>query len=165
MAGTLGRLNPQYYQASGEATPQMELPAQFQSNPPADSPLSDHLGLVTESYHDHRRGPVVQRVPRQNGMRTLYSRGRDRMLIRRDGADGTPRPWVSGFQPDNIGPIRNCHFNDSLYEAGYPGYNLGLSFKVPTLQTLPAGTARTSVEAPSMITISRNPPLMRRRNR
>jgi len=55
------------------------------------------------------------------------------MPIHRLGADGQPYPWNSGFQPDSHGPIHDAGFNDALFQAGYPGFNLGLSFKVPTL--------------------------------
>jgi hypothetical protein len=55
----LGRLNPQYYQASGEATPQAELPEQFVSNAPATSPLADHLTVGYMSSWDIRRCRVA----------------------------------------------------------------------------------------------------------
>jgi hypothetical protein len=166
MAGNLGRLNPQYYQASGVATPQAQLPEQFISNPVPPSPLSGHLCVGYEGSYDIRRAPVVTRVPRMNGMRTLYGRGVTRMPIRRLGADGQPVPWNSAAQPDDMGPIRNCHFNDALYQAGYPGFNLGLSFKVPTLNTTNAGSGMISatpslMQNPSVV----NPPLLRRASR
>jgi hypothetical protein len=164
MAGNLGRLNPQYYQASGEATPQAQLPEQFVSNPVAESPLSDHLTVGYESYHDIRRCPAVSRVPRMNGIRNLYHRGTVNMPIRRIGADGIPYPWVSSAQRRDMGPIRNAHFNDGLFQAGYPGWNLGLSFKVPTLQTLAGGGTASASQTPAIMGISRNPPLFRGNN-
>jgi hypothetical protein len=164
---SLGRLTPgapQYFQASGESTPQAQLPEQFVSNPVASSPISDHLTIAYESYHDIRRAPVVSRVERTVGMRTLYNRGMSRMPIRRLGADGQPFPWNSNMQPMNEGPIRNCHFNDALFQAGYPGFNLGLSFKVPTLNTTNGG-ARSAQNTPANINVSANPPIMRRATR
>ena len=157
MAGNLGRLNPQYYQASGEATPQAQLPEQFRSNNPPASPLSGHLAMVTESYADFRQTPIVHRVERTLGMRNLYRRGATRQPIQRLGADGTPIPWDSSFQPNDMGPIRNCHFNDALFQAGYPGFNLGISFKVQTLPTQSGQTTRPQVQAPAMINISTQP--------
>jgi|SRR5579871_377042 len=158
----IGRLQPQYFQASGEATPQAQLPEQFVSNAPATSPIASHLAVGYENAHDFRRGPVVHRVERTIGMRTTYSRGQTRMPIRRLGADGQPYPWNSAANAQDQGPIRNCHFNDALYQAGYPGYNLGLSFKVPQLNTQSAETTRPQVSAPSMIDIARHTPLFRR---
>lgn len=161
----LGRLNPgspQYYQASGEATPQARLPEQFVSNPPADSPLYGHLQDVYVSYHDIRKAPIVSRVPDMTGYRTLYARGMSRMPIQRLGADGTPVPWTSRFQPDNEGPIRNGRFNDALFRAGYPGYNLGLSFKVPTLESQSSQMRPSATYAPANINVSQRIPLMRK---
>lgn len=156
MAGNLGRLNPQYYQASGEATPQAEMPEQFVSNPVSASPLSGHQSYQFESYHDIRRASVVSRVERTVGMRNLYQRLHSQMPVKRLGADGQPYPWDSSFQSINQGPIRNGHFNDALYQAGYPGFNLGLSFKVPTLQTTNAGSGMIS-PTPALTGQSRQP--------
>lgn len=164
MAG-LGRLNPQYYQSVGESTPQAQLPEQFVSNMPAESPLHGHLGVVVQSAWNPRDCPAVSRVPRQGGMRTLYHRGLERMPIKRNSADGPPLPWISAVQPDNMGPIRNCHFNDALFQAGYPGFNLGLSFKAPQLNTLSGNVTRPQVQAPAMMNISNNPATMLRPTR
>jgi hypothetical protein len=164
---TLGRLAPgnaQYFQSSGESTPQAQLPEQFVSNPVASSPISDHLSVAYESYHDIRRAPIVSRVERTVGMRTLYNRGMSRMPIRRLGADGQPIPWNSSMQPLNEGPIRNCHFNDALFQAGYPGFNLALSFKVPTLNTTQGG-GRSADYTPANINVSKTPSILRRATR
>lgn len=119
------------------------------------------------SYHDFRKAPIVSRVPDMTGYRTLYARFMTRMPVTRNGADGTPRPWNSGFQPLDQGPIRNGLFNDALFRAGYPGYNLGLSYKVQTLDTTNAGSGMISpnppLDTPRNAKI-RNPTLMRRRS-
>jgi hypothetical protein len=159
MAGNLGRLTNQYYQASGESTPQAQLPEKFVSHPVATSPVSDHLTVAYESYHDLRRAPIVTRAPRMNGYRTLYSRGMSSQPIKRLGADGQPFPWNSAANRHDQGPIRNGLFNDALFQAGYPGFNLGLSFKVQSLPTQSAQTTRPAVQAPAMINIARKPPL------
>ena len=150
----LGRLQPQYFQASGEVTPQAQLPEQFVSNPVPPSPIAGHLAVGYESYHDVKRAPIVTRVPRMNGIWHLYKRFFTQMDIRRDGADGTPRPWNSAANRADMGPIRNSHFNNGLFQAGYPGYNLGLSFKVQQLDTTNRGSGM----------ITANPPLMQSRN-
>jgi hypothetical protein len=159
----LGRLQPQYFQASGEATPQAQLPEQFVSNPVPPSGLSGHLNVAYESYHDIRRAPIVSRVPNMTGIWHLYKRFFTQMDIRRDGADGSPRPWNSAANRADMGPIRNGHFNNGLFMAGYPGYNLGLSFKVPTLPTTNAGTGMISSSPPLMQSpLARTPAVNRR---
>lgn len=143
--GTLGSnsRSAQFYQASGESTPQATLPEQYISNPAATSPISGHMKTPTDwmSQLPGRDAAVVRRWPRMVGMRYLYARGMTPMPIQALGADGIPRPWVSRAQPNNEGPIRNGGFNDALFQAGYPGFNLGLSFKVPTV-------SRTGVNQP-----------------
>jgi hypothetical protein len=68
-------------------------------------------------------------------MRYLYARGAVRQPISPlgTGPDLGQAVWSSDFQPDLMGPIHDAGFNDSLFQAGYPGFNLGLSFKVQTL--------------------------------
>jgi hypothetical protein len=162
MQNTLGRLQPaQFYQASGEATPQAQLPEQFVSNPPPSSPLTSANAPPHAYWHDIRTRSYVQRMERTVGMRTVYARGMTRMPIRRDGADGTPRPWNSAANRNDMGTIRNCHFNDALFQAGYPGYNLALSFKVIGLNTLP-GRSRSADLTPANINVSNNTTLVQR---
>lgn len=135
----LGNLTPgnAYYQASGEATPQAQMPQKFQSTPPPSSALNSGFRPPV-ILPNNRNEPLVSRVPRSKGMRYLYALGHREMPIKRIGADGMPIPWDSAYQSMNHGPIRNGGFNDQLFQAGYPGFNLGLSFKVPTLAA-PAG--------------------------
>lgn len=159
MAGAnIGRLNPSQavYQSSGEATQQEPLPKKFQSTPVASSPIHSHLSVPPDWVPDTRTMPIVNRAERKRGMWYLYARGARRMPIKRLGADGSPLPWNSSFQPNNMGPIRNAGFNNALYQAGYPGFNLGLSFKVPTLKTM--GGPRIGMISP--ITVSSNRKVM-----
>jgi len=159
---TLGRLQPaQYFQASGESTPQAKLPEQFVSTPQPASPIGSANMLPYENWHATNAMSYVDRHERMEGMRTLYQRGMTRMPIRRDGADGTPRPWNSAANRNDMGPIRNGHFNDALFQAGYPGYNLGLSFKVQNLNTINSGQ-RSIDNTPANINVSNNPPLLQR---
>lgn len=155
----------QYFQSSGEATQQADLPQKFQSMPQPASPLASHQCFARAGFNDVHTTPVVTRRERLNGFRHLYSRGMTRMPVRRLGADGQPYPWDSGYQPNNQGPIRDATFNDALYQAGYGGYNLGLSFKVPTLQSTNAKTARSSRNTPANIDVARHVRLMRRADR
>lgn len=125
----------QFWNASGEATEQATLPTEFESNPIATSPIASHLQFATDhtSFVPGQPNAVVRRWPRMIGMRYLYVRGAIRMPIQRLGADGTPIPWRSAYQPMNQGPIHDAGFDDANFQAGYPGFNLGLSFKVPTV--------------------------------
>jgi len=136
----LGRLNPsqQVFMASGESTPQSKLPEKFQATPQPTSPIASQLSIPPDWMPDIATAPIVNRRPRMNGMRYLYARGAVRQPYERVGQPGgaPPRPYISAFQPNDMGPIRNAGFNDALFQAGYPGFNLGLSFKVPTLPTM-----------------------------
>jgi hypothetical protein len=134
----LGRLNPakQYYQASGASTPQQEMPAKFKATPQPSHSLNAQQYLRPEYLDDIKREPIVNRVPRTVGMRYLYARGIHRQPIERMGNNVGPQPNISRFQPNDFGPIHDAGFNDALYQAGYPGFNLGLSFKVPSIKTM-----------------------------
>jgi hypothetical protein len=149
-----GKLNPtetkQYYQASGEATPQQQLPAKFQSAVPPPSPVTGRQTIAAEWLPDIKQSPVVNRRPRMVGMRYLYAHGTVRQPVERLGNSMRPAPNISRYQQYLHGPIHDAGFNDALFQAGYPGFNLGLSFKVQTLQT--QGGARLNMKSP--ITIS-----------
>jgi len=147
-----GRLQPgaQVYQVSGESTPSVKVPEKFISTPMPTSGLTSGLNVRPEWMPDIKRAPVVHRIPRMNGIRHLYARGMHRQPIERIGNNVRPRPNISAFQPNNFGPIHDAGFNDALFQAGYPGFNLGLSFKVPSLPTM--GGPRTNLKSP--ITVS-----------
>jgi hypothetical protein len=152
----LGALTPgnQYYNASGEATPEAKLPTEFQSMNVASSARVAVNRVPPEWMPDLRRTPIVQRRERMNGIWHLYSRAMQRQPYNRLGQPGgqPPRPNISGFQPNDMGPIRNGGFNDALYQAGYPGFNLGLSFKVQPLPT--QGGPRSNMDQGGPQTIS-----------
>lgn len=132
----MGRLTPQRgtWQASGEATPSATLPEKFVMTPPPDSPLCSNVIPASEPAGDIRRAPIVSRRERMNGMRYLYARGISRMPTHQATGDGGINVQVTNFNRNDMSPIHNAGFNDALYQAGYPGFNLGLSFRVPTLQ-------------------------------
>jgi hypothetical protein len=131
--------------SSGESTPAAQVPEQFKATPRPNSPIASGLDVPPEWMPDIKRAPVVDRRPRMNGIWHLYARGARRQPYERVGTPGgnPQRPYISAFQPNDMGPIRNGGFNNALYQAGYPGFNLGLSFKVPTLQT--QGGPRTNM--------------------
>jgi hypothetical protein len=135
MPGKLGANSDSagYYQASGEATPQQKLPAEFVSTNRPASPIHGAVTMAPDWNGNTRRMPIVQRAQRTKGMKYLYVRGATRQPIHPLGADGVPYPWTSKFQPNLQGPIHNGGFNYALFQAGYPGFNLGLSFRVPIL--------------------------------
>jgi hypothetical protein len=157
----LGRLTPgsQFYQSSGESTPEAKLPVKFITQPPAESPIAGHLPTAAGfTPHGPQAIPVVQRAERMVGMRYLYAFGHRSMPIQRLGADGPPNPWTSAFQRMLHGPIHDAGFNDALYQAGYGGFNLGLSFKVPTLPqnvTVPTRGVQKSFNITQKLTRSR----------
>ena len=117
VAGQLEPIDPAYYKT---LTP---------------SPISSQLNIAAQATT--RQGMVVCRAERKAGMRYMYVRGQVRQPISPlgTGPDLGNAVWSSDFQPDFQGPIHDAGFNDALFEAGYPGYNLALSFKVAKLPT------------------------------
>jgi len=164
----LGALTPgaQYYQASGEATQQQKLPEQFKAQNVSSSPLCDGLKQPPAFIPagSHRRAPVVQRRPRMNGIWHLYSRRMQRQPYERVGTPGgnPQRPYISAFNPNDRGPIRNGGFNNALYQAGYPGFNLGLSFKVQPLPTQGGPRTNMSQGGPMVVSGTRKVRAIRR---
>lgn len=153
----LGRYQPsqQFYQSSGEATEQAQLPTKFITVQPPPSPINGYNRPPHASYNDPRNVPKVDRHERMVGMRYLYALGHVVMPVKRLGADGQPYPWNSGFQKQMHGPIHDAGFNDALFQAGYPGFNLGISFKVPTLpqnQTVPTRGVQKSINITQKLT-------------
>lgn len=150
--------NAQYYQTSGEATQQAKLPEEFESKNYTNSPLSVTLRQPPDwiPAGSTKRAPVVNRRPRMNGIWHLYSRSMQRQPYERLGTPGgnPQNPYVSSFNPNDMGPIRNGGFNNGLYQAGYPGFNLGLSFKVPNIKTM--NGPRTNMDQGGPQTTSQN---------
>jgi hypothetical protein len=108
--------------------------------PISASPIASQLATPSEPVR--WKAPIVARGQRKDGMRYLWSRGAVRQpisVIGTAGPDAGQAVWNSDFQPDFMGPIHDAGFNDALYQAGYPGFNLGLSFKVPQVQRQATG--------------------------
>jgi hypothetical protein len=80
----------------------------------------------------NRDQPIVRRGQNTAGMRYLYSDARNIQPLSRLGTGTKIGIAVaqSFFQP-YLGVLRDYGFYDKLYQAGYPGFNLGISFKVP----------------------------------
>jgi hypothetical protein len=138
-----------YWNASGEATPSAPLPEKFVPGARATHDISANLRIPPDWNGNVAREPIVQRAERTIGMKYLYVRGATTMPIMRLGADGLPVPWTSAFQRNIYGLIHNCGFNAALFQAGYPGFNLGLSFKVPNINdqsTTIGGPSRAGVQ-------------------
>ena len=78
------------------------------------------------------KAPVELRGQDTRGMRYLYANMHQRQPVSPlgTGPDLGVAVWSSEFQP-NLGSLRDYGFYDLLYRAGYPGFNLGLSFRVP----------------------------------
>lgn len=133
MAGVLtsrSQSGPREQLARGDKLEPIE-PAYYK--PVAASPVADHLRVPAEPVR--WKAPFVQRAQRRKGMRYLLARGAVRQPL---SAMGSPGPdignavWISEFQP-NFSTLHDAGFNDALFQAGYPGFNLGLSFKVPVV--------------------------------
>jgi hypothetical protein len=82
--------------------------------------------------------PVVNRKNRIQGMRYLFSRGAK--YIRQFRMIATGQVESTRFQPATAWTWDGS-FNDALFQFGYPGYNLGLSEKVPTIPAAALGVS------------------------
>ena len=107
-------------------------PAYYKTLSP--SPIASQLQTPSEPVG--WKTPVVHRGQDVSGMRYTYSSGavRQPISVLGQGPDVGMAVWSSAFQPYFHGPIHDLGFYDRLFRAGYPGFNLGLSFKVQTLQ-------------------------------
>ncbi len=99
------------------------------------SPLFQNLPSQVSVAQD--RSTVVSRKPRTIGQRFLYSRGGKR--IRQFVMMATGRVQSSTFQPTTAHTWIST-FNDQIFQAGYPGRNLGISEKVPSINPQALGT-------------------------
>lgn len=106
------------------------------------------------------QGAVVNRHEDTTGMRYLYSDARFRQPISSlgTGPDIGISVWKSEFQPV-LGVLRDYGFNDALYRAGYPGFNLGISFKVQQNPSIGTGGPGFNIKmkSPNRTTIIKNP--------
>lgn len=102
--------------------------------PVTPSPVSSRQRVPSEPVT--WKAPVVIRGQRRKGMRYLQALGAVRQPLSPlgTGPDLGVAVWSSEFQPDQV-QRHDAGFNDALFQAGYPGFNLGLSFKVPKLPT------------------------------
>lgn len=121
------------------------------------SPLGTKYPVPRDPAMSYLDAPVVKRGERTNGMRYLWADIRQRMAIQTHGTgpDIGIGVWSSEFQPYQ-GSLRDYGFNDRLFEAGYPGFNLGLTFKVPrnpSVATTAPGTAMRMKPPPRDISI------------
>lgn len=88
------------------------------------------------------KAPVVHRGQDTRGMRYLYA---DQTIPMPLATVGIPGPdngftvWSSAFQRFQ-GSLRDYGFYDLLYRAGYPGFNLALSFRVPVNPSVGQGS-------------------------
>lgn len=123
-----GQANPQVAVAVAGQLEPVKPPAYNANRTP--SPLSSAQAVPSEPTT--WKAPVVYRGNRTRGMRYLWAHGAVRQPISPlgTGPDIGNAVWSSSFQPDLVGPIHDAGFNDELFQAGYPGFNLGLSFKV-----------------------------------
>lgn len=122
------------------------------------SPISAQMQVPRDAWNDPGRVSKVDHRQRTVGMRYLYARGMERVPIQPLGAGAAvagPGVWDSAFQPNLMGPIHDAGFNDRLYQAGFPGFNLGLSFK--TQQNPSTGLGGGSGKGPGNIQMQPRP--------
>lgn len=81
---------------------------------------------------------VVNRRERQLGMRYLYARGAK--VISQFVMMATGRVQSTAFQPKTAWTW-SAAFDDASWQFGWPGTNLGISLKVPTIPKEALGTA------------------------
>lgn len=93
-----------------------------------NTPLQDSMTVPAEPARWN--APYVDHAQNTRGMRYLYARGGMRQPIKPlgEGPNIGIATWNSEFQPTLVS-LHDAGFNDRLFQAGYPGFNLGLSFK------------------------------------
>jgi len=106
------------------------------------SNVTQQLPVVSESPISGSM--VVNRRERQIGIRFLYAVGAK--AIRQFVMQATGRVQSSQFQPKTAWTWSGA-FNDSIYQAGYPGINNGWSVKVSTIPKEALGTAPWQMQA------------------
>lgn len=111
---------------------QLEPVTPAQAKPPGPSKIASAQQVPSEPVG--WKAPVVNRFQVRRGMRYLYALGavRQPISVLGTGPDVGQAVWNSSFQP-YLSSLHDAGFNDALFQAGYPGFNLGLSFKVPSL--------------------------------
>lgn len=135
------------------------------TKPPKASAIASAQQIESEPVN--WRSPVISAAQRVVGMRYLLARGAVTQPLQKLGVGNRLgiAVWSSEFQP-KLASTHDAGFNDALFQAGYPGFNLGLSFKVPTLQTNATGgpgynmrmTSRPRNVKLQKITRATNPP-------
>ena len=101
------------------------------------SPLPSNV--MPSSASPSHGAMAVNHAPRTLGLRFLYSRGGRR--IRQFIMQATGAVQSTAFQPYTAYTWDGA-FNDAIFQAGYPGRNLGISEKVPTIPPIALGIAR-----------------------
>lgn len=95
------------------------------------SPLGSVYPIPSRQAWDFKHAPLVVRGQDTRGMRYLYADMRQKQPISPlgTGPDLGNAVWSTSFQ-QLLGSLRDYGFYDLLFRAGYPGFNLGISFKV-----------------------------------
>lgn len=100
------------------------------TKPNTRSPLSAPYPIPSEPV-TNRNQPIVRRGQDTAGMRYLYSDKRNIQPLSRLGTGTKIGIAVAqSFAQPYLGVLKDWGFYDKLFQAGYPGFNLGISFKV-----------------------------------
>lgn len=130
---------------------------QYDPKPPKASPIAAHMGVNADQWPHMTDAPIVKRGQRMVGIRHLYARGAVKQPLQVVGREmAGPSLPISQFQPYLQGPIHDAGFNDRLYQAGYPGFNLALSFKVQQIQKQVTGPGQNMKMTSKPINVSIN---------
>lgn len=129
----------QYQPAQALQSDRLEPVDPVYMKPNAPSPMVSHLNIPSEPTT--WKAPVVMRLQDMSGTRYLYAYpNATRMPLQKlgNGPDIGVGVWSGEFQPEQHYQV-DRGFYDRLFRAGYPGFNLGLSFKVQKLPENPTG--------------------------
>lgn len=145
----------QYQPAQAVQSDRLEPVDPVYMKPPRPSPISAHLRIPSEPTT--WKAPVVMRLQDMSGTRYMYAYAnptRQPLQQLGNGPDLGIAVWTGEFQPEQHHQY-DWGFYDRLYRAGYPGFNLGLSFKVQSINGSP-GTVQIHSPGANM-TMKRKP--------
>lgn len=113
------------------------------------SALGTEYPIPSRPAWDPSHAPLVVRGQDTRGMRYLYADMRQRQPISPlgTGPDLGNAVWSTSFQ-QVLGTLRDYGFYDLLYRAGYPGFNLGISFKVAVNPNVGTAGGNNTMQTP-----------------
>lgn len=122
------------------------------------SPLGSPYPAPHDPAMSYLDAPIVKRGQNVRGMRYIWADIRQRMPVSPlgTGPDVSIGVWSSEFQSYQ-GSLRDYGFYDKLFMAGYPGFNLGISFRAaqnPSIATASPGANMRMKPPPTNISVT-----------